>query len=164
MSNNVKIEVGDRVRIVAVDLRDGATDSMGELLGSYGTVVALYSNSDAVVELDICTSYGVNDFIYRMKNLQLVEKVEKKKPSYFTGKVICTKSSPKDPSFCNFTVGKVYNIQNGILYDDDDKKRNNFVNIPFITKVEDVNYLNMKNEENFPGEFKFIEFKGFANK
>lgn len=155
MSSKVKIEVGDQVRILALDIREWATAEMGPLLGKYGTVVGtdhLAGDWGAFVEVIDDCGKRIKRY-YPMKSLALVNK----KNPYFTGQVICTKSNPKTPSFCNFTVGKVYSIQNGVLYDD-------FENIPFINNVKDVNYLNMKNEENFPGEFKFIEFKGFANK
>ena len=152
MSDNEKIEVGDQVRIMELDLREWAIAKMGPLLGKYGTVTRVYESGRVLVEvIDDC---GVRtEYYYPMKSLALVNK----KNHYFTGKVICTKSSPKNPSFCTFTGGKVYSIQNGTLYDD-------IKTIPFINNVEDVNYLNMKNEESFPGEFEFIEFKGFANK
>lgn len=151
MNDNVKIEVGDQVRIVELDIREWAVTEMGPLLGKYGTVTGADGGRAFVEVIDDCGKR--TEYCYPMKSLALVNK----KTPYFTGKVICTKSSPKTPSFCNFTVGKVYSIQDGTLYDD-------FENIPFINHVKDVTYLNMKNEENFPGEFKFIEFKGFANK
>lgn len=64
-------------------------------------------------------------------------------PTYYTGKVVCV---DRESFLTHWTIGKVYVVVNGTIYDDDHEPRTN------IESIEDLNNHNMK----------FIEYKGGA--
>lgn len=81
------------------------------------------------------------------------EKKEEEKPKYWSGKVVCVKADDgfmwhKRPCF---TVGKVYEVKDGHLYD-------NAPTVPFMNRIVSVDQLNSKIDY----RYNFIEFKGEA--
>lgn len=87
------------------------------------------------------------------------------KPKEFTGKVICVSDDvdtmhkkPVVPT--RFTPGKVYSIEQGVLFDD----IKNWSDVPFASGIRNIDEFNKKMEHIYPTRnLKFIEFKGFAN-
>lgn len=79
------------------------------------------------------------------------EKAKEKKedePKYWSGKMVCVWNDGEDYFF---TVGKVYTVVNGVLYD-------NYPNPPYMNGIKSIEHLNKVAK----GWYKFIEYKGEA--
>jgi hypothetical protein len=143
-----KFEVGDKVKIICLDKKNHLyVHLMNEWLGKQGELLGIDINSsEAIVKID--DGFGL---WMPMSWLKLV----KKKKKYWTGKVICVDNgvdSFSDPKL--FTTGKVYEVKEGLLFDD--------TNTPLSSRrYETLNKL--INDMAQRGARKFIEFKGFAD-
>lgn len=75
------------------------------------------------------------DDINNKTNAQFIEVVEKmdntttKEPEWFTGKIVCTYSDSGE-----FTEGKIYRVNHGVLFNNDNFKYGNFKSVENINK------------------------------
>lgn len=138
-----KFEIGDKVKLVRLDVKDRLyVKMMNEFLGKKMTVRK-------------CTMY--NDFLdvgVKENNLWFnadwLELVEKKKNGW-TGQVVCVAITCHCGEY--FTPGKVYNVKDGYLIDK--------TGAPYTpTLFNSVNSL-IAYFETPPRPYRFIEFKGF---
>lgn len=139
-----KFEIGDTVKLVALDSREGIyTPNLLKYMECTG-IIRYRSVPDNYIKVEF------KDDLWYVKEewLELVEKVNKKK--YYNGKVICVSYPSDNPSLTSFTVGKVYPVKDGIIYDNDfdPYNANPFESIDEFNRCRSI--------------AKFIEFKGFA--
>lgn len=136
-----KFEVGDKVRIVKLDVTGDlcVRNAMKKALGEFGVVRPRLNGGTSVAEAVFVETEDGNSYFYMPEWLELVEKA--KKP--WNGKVICVDSRNR-----YFTIGKIYEVKKGELYDD--------------SKTPFTHFLYYNCPTNAPGAY-FVEFKGFAN-
>ena len=153
-----KFEVGDKVKLVMIDSRDDGVyvPQLNSYLRDVGEVLTTGIKVDRHDEY-VCKVKFDDDWWYL--NEDWLELVEKAKPKYYTGKVVCIKKPTVKNDSAIFTVGKVYDIKDGQMFDDDpcactDQK----CPLPYRVNISSLKQLN---EHSLRGE-QFIEFKGFA--
>ena len=154
----MRFEIGDTVRVMRADwnrMGEAILIETKQLMGEAGIVAdAIYSpnEDDDYIKVNF-NRPGIKAcrdenkwFWFSAKSLDLVEKY---KPKYWTGKVVCTEYVDPIGLNLNFlTVGQVYNVKNGTLIDNKASA--------WLNNIEDINDLNHRSHN-----AKFIEFKGF---
>lgn len=134
-----KFEVGDKVKLVRLDIKDRLyVSKMNEFLGKTMTVTHYYIGRGF---LDIRVKESNLWF-----NADWLELVENKKKGW-TGQVVCT--SIAYPCFEFFTPGKVYDVNDGLLIDDTG------------TPYEPIRFNSVNDIIDYFITYRFIEFKGF---
>ena len=140
-----KFEVGDKVKLVRLDVKDRLyVSSMNKFLGETMTVTRCEQCRD---HLDIQLKESTLWF-----NPEWFELVEKKRKGW-TGQVVCT--STTYPFFDFFTPGKVYDVKYGYLID---KTGTPYMPLQFNSANDLINYFETNTN------YRFIEFKGFNGK
>ena len=144
-----KFEIGDKVRMVVLDSRDNVyIPQLDRYMREIGKIKEIRSR-EANHNIKDCKVQFSDDWWWvNSEWLELVEKANKKK--YYNGKAVCVYYPSDDPSLTSFTVGKVYPVKDGIIYDNDSDpyNANRFESIDEFNKCHSI--------------AKFIEFKGFA--
>lgn len=147
-----KFEVGDKVKIIRMDTKWSAYQKwLNKYIGKIGEIVkneSLVSDDDPYHDVEF-----LDGQVFSMKD-EWLELVEKKKKEYWNGKMICTLSEG-----LYFTKGKIYDVRNGIMFDDSGTGYNMYGYDDGYSNPEEI--TKSAHED---GHYEFIEFKGFAGK
>lgn len=68
-------------------------------------------------------------FNIKDKGIEKVDDTTTKEPEWFTGKIVCTYSDSGE-----FTEGKIYQVNHGVLFNNDNFKYGNFESVENINK------------------------------
>ena len=169
----MEFELDDQVQLVKLDATEDDTALYANRLRHYflktGQVMAISSILDRYLVMfekephSPCENASIKIWVPGewLRHVCAPEKFKQ-----FTGKVICVsddvdtmQKKPWVPT--HFTPGKVYSIEQGVLFDD---LVNDRLETPFTAGIRNIDELNKKMEQIYPTRnLKFIEFKGFTN-